>query len=105
VVLCSGGLIEAEDLVLTSLSTMGDTGETKGPSDAFAPCSLSDVERTHILATLNHTSWNKSRTANILGIERSTLDRKIRRYSLADERGAPPPRRRAAKEKSDSAAE
>ena len=46
------------------------------------------MERDHILATLNHTGWNKSRTASILGIERSTLDRKIRRYSLADEHGA-----------------
>ena len=35
-----------------------------------------------LLATLNSTNWNKSRAASILGIERSTLDRKIRRYEL-----------------------
>ena len=52
--------------------------------------SLADVERRHILATLQSTGWNKSRTAGILGIERSTLDRKIRRYDLA---GAAPKRR------------
>jgi len=92
VVLCRGRHIEEDDLVLTSLSTTGDTGETKPPSDEFTPCSLSDVERRHILATLNHTGWNKSRTASILGIERSTLDRKIRRYSLADEHGPVRPR-------------
>jgi Nif-specific regulatory protein len=40
----------------------------------------------HILRTLNATAWNKSRTAQILGIERSTLDRKIRRYSLESDR-------------------
>ncbi|MFH1919934.1 MAG: sigma 54-interacting transcriptional regulator [Planctomycetota bacterium] len=91
VVLCRGGLIEKGDLLLTNLSTTGDTAETKGLGKDFAPCSLSDVERSHILATLYHTSWNKSRAANILGIERSTLDRKIRRYSLAEEHG--PPRR------------
>jgi len=33
------------------------------------------------------TGWNKSRTATILGIERSTLDRKIRRYDLVEVRG------------------
>ncbi len=93
VVLCTGRYIDEEDLVLTSLSTMGDTGETKPQGKDFAPCPLSDVESRHILATLNHTGWNKSRTANILGIERSTLDRKIRRYSLVNEHG--PPRRRA----------
>jgi Nif-specific regulatory protein len=44
------------------------------------------MEREHVLRTLNATSWNKSRAATILGIERSTLDRKIRRYDLAGER-------------------
>jgi Nif-specific regulatory protein len=46
------------------------------------------VERDHILATLSMTGWNKSRAATILGIERSTLDRKIRRYELADVRNS-----------------
>ena len=50
----------------------------------FAPTSLDDMERLHILNTLKHTNWNKSKTASILGIERSTLDRKIRRYGLGD---------------------
>ena len=44
------------------------------------------MERSHILETLNHVGWNKSRSAGILGIERSTLDRKIRRYDLIKER-------------------
>jgi Nif-specific regulatory protein len=49
------------------------------------------MERHHILATLNHTGWNKSRTAVLLGIERSTLDRKIRRYGLTDDSGPQSP--------------
>jgi Nif-specific regulatory protein len=44
--------------------------------------SLAEMERRHIHATLNANDWNKSRTASILGIERSTLDRKIKRYRL-----------------------
>ena len=47
-----------------------------------SPDMLDEMERRHILATLNSTGWNKSQTANILGIERSTLDRKIRRYEI-----------------------
>jgi len=31
---------------------------------------------------LHAEGWNKSRTAAVLGIERSTLDRKIRRYDF-----------------------
>jgi Nif-specific regulatory protein len=34
------------------------------------------------LQTLDHTDWNKSRAAELLGIERSTIDRKIKAYDL-----------------------
>ena len=86
VVLCRGDHIDQEDLLLSSLATAGDTGETSLRSPSFKPTSLSDVESEHILATLNYTGWNKSRAATILGIERSTLDRKIRRYALAEQK-------------------
>jgi transcriptional regulator with GAF, ATPase, and Fis domain/pSer/pThr/pTyr-binding forkhead associated (FHA) protein len=82
VVLCRGLEIGEEDLLLTKLSTSGDSDIT--PGDHFAPISLDDVEKRHILLTLQHTNWNKSKTASILGIERSTLDRKIRRFGLDD---------------------
>ena len=87
VVLCRGQEIDQDDLLLTKLATAGDTAEAANVSEEFLPTSLTDIERRYILATLNHTGWNKSRTAAILGIERSTLDRKIRRYSLDDEPG------------------
>ena len=48
----------------------------------MAHLGLEELERRQILATLNATSWNKSQTSRILGIERSTLDRKIDRYEL-----------------------
>jgi len=87
VVLCRGQEIDADDLLLTKLATAGDTEMRDASAGKFLPLSLDDVERRHILDTLNHTGWNKSKTASILGIERSTLDRKIRRYQLDD---APP---------------
>ena len=85
VVLARGELIEREDLTLTQISTAGDTGEQPAHPDQFRPASLSEIERQHILATLLATNWNKSQTAALLGIERSTLDRKIRRYELVEE--------------------
>jgi Nif-specific regulatory protein len=85
VVLCRGQVIDADDLLLTRLATAGDTEVPAVPEDEFLPASLEAIEKRYILATLNHTSWNKSRTANILGIERSTLDRKIRRYALDED--------------------
>jgi len=90
VVLCRSQEIVQEDLLLTKLATAGDSWEPVPNDSEFLPSSLAELERHHILATLQHTGWNKSKTAGILGIERSTLDRKIRRYQLAEEA----PRRR-----------
>jgi len=84
VVLCHGQQIDEGDLLLTKLATAGDTAEAELASEEFLPASLADIERRYIQATLNHTGWNKSRTATILEIERSTLDRKIRRYGLEE---------------------
>ncbi|MCA9230201.1 MAG: sigma 54-interacting transcriptional regulator [Planctomycetales bacterium] len=88
VVLARGDYIDHDDLVLSSLKTAGDTetGTTAVGKGEFELTSLADVEREHILRTLHSTGWNKSRSASILGIERSTLDRKIRRYGLTSER-------------------
>ncbi|MGL4512455.1 MAG: sigma 54-interacting transcriptional regulator [Lacipirellulaceae bacterium] len=90
VVLCRGDVIEVDDLVLSTLKTSGDTeaGQPVGRAGVYEPISLAEVERRHILATLKSTSWNKSRSAKLLEIERSTLDRKIRHYKLAQERPA-----------------
>jgi Nif-specific regulatory protein len=86
VVLCRDQEIGVEDLLLTKLATPSDTTDLPVPGvvEKFQPLSLDDVERRHIFETLRHTGWNKSKAANILGIERSTLDRKIRRYQLEE---------------------
>ena len=55
--------------------------ERKMRSD-MAQKTLEDMEKRHILETLKHTDWNKSKAATILNIERSTLDRKIEKYGL-----------------------
>lgn len=45
---------------------------------------LDDIERAHIEKVLVETSWNISRTARILDIDRTTLYNKIRRYGLKE---------------------
>ncbi len=45
---------------------------------------LEDVERQHIEAVLKETGYNKSRTAEILGIARRTLDRRIADFGLRE---------------------
>jgi len=46
------------------------------------PLSLATVEKRHIQKVLDHTGWHKVRSARILGIDRSTLYDKIKRYNL-----------------------
>ncbi len=89
VVLASGEYVDHEDLVLSRLKTAGETeggGEPSALAKEYEPLSLAEIEKEHILRTLNSTGWNKSRSAKILEIERSTLDRKIRRYELASQK-------------------
>jgi DNA-binding NtrC family response regulator len=50
--------------------------------------SLESVERNHIVWILKKTSYHKSRSAEILGITRKTLDRKIAEYAIGLPRGS-----------------
>jgi DNA-binding NtrC family response regulator len=47
--------------------------------DGLRP-TLEEVERRHILETLASVNQDKARAANILGIDLSTLYRKLKRY-------------------------
>jgi Nif-specific regulatory protein len=81
VALGNGPLLEAGDIWLSSLDASG-TFPAVPAEHTFQPTSLEDIEKAHILRTLHFTEWNKSQTSTILGIERSTLDRKIKLYDL-----------------------
>jgi Nif-specific regulatory protein len=74
-----GPVLDVGDIWLSSLDA-GAPGS--GGAPPYQPQPLDDVEKQHILRTLNHTDWNKSQAAAILNIERSTLDRKIKAYGL-----------------------
>jgi DNA-binding NtrC family response regulator len=51
-------------------------------TDEPQPDSLEAVERRHLLRVLRHTSGNKRKAAHLLGISRSTLLNKVRKYRL-----------------------
>jgi DNA-binding NtrC family response regulator len=53
-------------------------------SGAAQLVALDEIERQHITSILKETAFHKSRAAEILGISRKTLDRKIAEYNLAE---------------------
>jgi DNA-binding NtrC family response regulator len=77
-------VLTRSDIVTRDLITLAglDQPQPSGPGRQ----TLADVERQHILRVLRQTGWQKKRAAEMLGISRPTLDRKIRAYGLEPER-------------------
>ena len=47
---------------------------------------LEELEKEYLIKVLNDTNWQKKKASHILGINASTLYRKIQRYGLDKER-------------------
>lgn len=80
-VLASGELAEPEDLALSYIQLPGQPNRTATTFAApvYREKTIEEIEQEHILATLEYTGGQKNRAAAILGIERSTLDRKLKK--------------------------
>ena len=89
VILCNDRSIDVEDLPL-EIKMKSDTVENKtvigvGPlknileQEIYA---LDEVEKVVIAMALQKTRWNKQETSKLLGIGRTTLYEKIRKYGL-----------------------
>jgi Nif-specific regulatory protein len=100
--LANGPLAEPEDLALSYLQVPGQSANTlsvntlsvnTNSTDAsmtdatmtmhpteYQEKTIEAMEQQHIEATLEHTGGQKNRAAAILGIERSTLDRKLKKF-------------------------
>ncbi len=72
VVVCKGRKIRREDLPIFR------SAYVSVPTDN----SLREIEKGHIIRILEGTSWNISKSAEILDIDRSTLYNKIKRYQI-----------------------
>jgi transcriptional regulator with GAF, ATPase, and Fis domain len=79
VALSKNTTLDASDIWLSSLELPGSVPDEPASYEAI---SIEEMEKRHILNTLEFTGWNKSQASAILAIERSTLDRKIKSYGL-----------------------
>jgi len=80
--LAIGDVAEPEDLALSHLQIPGvesNPAPAPGVAQAYVERTLEEVELEYIAQTLRYTQGQKNRAASILGIERSTLDRKLKR--------------------------
>ena len=84
-ILAKGSFIVPEDLPLELRNdTLGSDSFALGKhwADKNGLLPLADVERNYILKVLQERGGNKSATARILGISRSTLRDKLNRYGI-----------------------
>jgi DNA-binding NtrC family response regulator len=74
----SGAEIDLDSLPPRVRESAGDAAAVRDP-DGLRP-TLAEIERRYILETLASVNQDKARAANILGIDLSTLYRKLKRY-------------------------
>jgi DNA-binding NtrC family response regulator len=77
----SGAEIDLESLPPRVRDSAGDAATVRDP-DGLRP-TLAEIERRYILEILSVVNQDKARAANILGIDLSTLYRKLKRYDAA----------------------
>jgi DNA-binding NtrC family response regulator len=78
VILCSGDLVHASDLPLGGQESW--EGAAREAEDHYL--SLDELESLHVRRVLSAASGNLTRAAEILGVTRTTLYNKIRKYGL-----------------------
>lgn len=78
VVLAKGNVLSMENLILRK-----DPDELETNDNEILE-SLADIEKHHIKKVLDRNNWNKTESAKILGIAKSTLYQKIEEYNLRE---------------------
>ena len=81
--------LDARGVAASALGNHGPSGEPMSPDGIVVPSEpgphvlpLIDVEKRAILNALNYTAGDRAAAANLLGIGRTTLYRKLKEYNL-----------------------
>ena len=82
VLLAKRTTIEAEDFPARVVETRTETIVSKDKPDTPT---LESIEKAYIYFIMNQTNGQKAKAAKLLGIDSSTLYRKLKRYQLIDD--------------------
>jgi transcriptional regulator with GAF, ATPase, and Fis domain len=82
-ILAEGGLLTAAHFGLDAAKDRRPEGASGQAAEPAAPEALGALERRAILAALEQTQGNKTRAAAILGITRTKLHTRLKRFGLA----------------------
>jgi DNA-binding NtrC family response regulator len=82
-IVSKGRVILPEDLKATGLSSLDSVTESAHGLSLPLKHILAETERRVIQQALDHTKWNRTQAAHLLGISRRQLFDKIREYGLA----------------------
>jgi len=77
IILTETSLIKEDDLFYNRITNEADT-----VSDSSNIKTLEQIEKEHIKKTLEKLDWNKSKTAELLNVDRKTIRTKIRKYNI-----------------------
>ncbi|MDX6447127.1 MAG: two-component system, NtrC family, response regulator AtoC [Blastocatellia bacterium] len=87
------GLIRVQDLPerIRNFQKQADARKRAASEDSAAPQEwpgLGEIEGRYVARVLDHTRGNKQAAARVLGVDRKTLDRMIKRHNISFEKGS-----------------
>jgi two-component system nitrogen regulation response regulator NtrX len=87
-IMVPGEIVTAGDLAFLGRGAIGPVQASEAVAEAIVPLHVArdDFEKRYILRALAAQRGNMSRTADTLGVERSNLYRKMRRFGIAPSR-------------------
>jgi DNA-binding NtrC family response regulator len=83
----AGAALRAMRAIAPQTKDAPESSDERGTAAADELLPLDEAERKHIMAVLKATAGNQTQAAFILGIERKTLARKIKRFGIPLDKG------------------
>ncbi len=82
IIFAEGDAIKPEDLNLPNMSSFRENSVAADSEEDISILSMEEVEKRHIAKVLKRNRWDRTQTANQLGISPKTLYTKIKKYEI-----------------------